>query len=405
MGEGATQFEYGNGLETKAWTALADDLPVIGKAEILSLNLFFSFCGPIEFEFENRTYTLLFQPGGAPGYPARNRTGTIVDVAVADVTVRIRLEHLAFIDMFRLPQARYLPGELYMALLEVCMQPLFDRFEAFSGMPVGITGVRHSSQADAGGFNRSQDSVLDIAFDMIRADNQALIQGCISLPVTLLQRFGRLLAGRSAAPDDSLMRPVLFELAFVLGQTALPLYDLRQLSSGDIVLMDVSRDNFLEDNIMIFAPDGSFWRGRVTESILAVNSELENGPMENEDETEEQQEQTEELESSTYEDAEMDPDLSEEVEPDESDLQQPDETDLQQADETFGRLPVNMVFELDRKTITLGELRKIKPGYTFELSKELQKPVRVMANGRFIGRGELVRIDHRLGVRLIELKY
>lgn len=439
MPEGAAQFEYGKGLEAKAWAGLADDLPVVGKAGISSLNLFYSFCRPVEFELENRTYTLLFQPGAAPGTRARNKKGTIVEVSVGSDSVCIHIEHLAFLDMFRLPQARHLPEELYIALLETCLQPLLDRFEAFSGMPVSIAGVRHNAQADVGGCDIRQNAELDITFEMIRADNQALIEGCICLTLALLRRFGRLLAVHPAAIDDSLLHPVLFKLAFVLGQTALQLHDLRRLRPGDVVLVDAGRDDFLKGDIMIRAPDGSFWRGRVTGSILEVNSELESRPMENTTETQNELEQTEAQESPELDDEEGDEALSEEMESDDEyeypeqeddeypeqeddedleeeddedleqeddeDLPQPYNPDLHRQDDTFGRLPVNIVFELDRKTITLGEMKTIKPGYTFELSKELQKPVRVTANGRFFGRGELVRIDNRLGVRLLELKY
>ena len=58
---------------------------------------------------------------------------------------------------------------------------------------------------------------------------------------------------------------------------------------------------------------------------------------------------------------------------------------------------------MGRIQLTLGELKGIQPGFSFELEKTTEKPVTIRANGKIIGTGELVQIDERIGVRVIEV--
>jgi type III secretion protein Q len=67
-------------------------------------------------------------------------------------------------------------------------------------------------------------------------------------------------------------------------------------------------------------------------------------------------------------------------------------------------IPVKLVFEIGQAEVAVGELRRLQPGFTFQLDGplDLHKPVTIRANGVALGRGEIVRIDDRLGVRLLE---
>ncbi|MFJ3463693.1 type III secretion system cytoplasmic ring protein SctQ [Achromobacter spanius] len=64
-------------------------------------------------------------------------------------------------------------------------------------------------------------------------------------------------------------------------------------------------------------------------------------------------------------------------------------------------IPVRLTFELGERLLTLGELRQLQPGETFDLERPLADgPVIVRANGALLGTGELVEIDGRIGVTL-----
>ncbi|HET8729240.1 MAG TPA: FliM/FliN family flagellar motor switch protein, partial [Alphaproteobacteria bacterium] len=71
--------------------------------------------------------------------------------------------------------------------------------------------------------------------------------------------------------------------------------------------------------------------------------------------------------------------------------------------QALGDLPVQLVFELARTEIALSDLRTVAPGYVFELGRDRSQPVDILANGRRIGRGEVVQIEDELGVRVVRL--
>ncbi|MBJ7575618.1 type III secretion system cytoplasmic ring protein SctQ [Luteimonas sp. MC1828] len=66
------------------------------------------------------------------------------------------------------------------------------------------------------------------------------------------------------------------------------------------------------------------------------------------------------------------------------------------------RLPVRLEFELGRTELSVGELADLQPGYVFPLATALEGAnVAIRANGRDVGRGELVAVGDTLGVRLV----
>jgi type III secretion protein Q len=66
-------------------------------------------------------------------------------------------------------------------------------------------------------------------------------------------------------------------------------------------------------------------------------------------------------------------------------------------------IEVTLTFQLGRVQLTLAELRAIGVGQSFDLGRDLQAPVDILANGRLIGRGALIQIEDRVGVRIGEL--
>ena len=66
-------------------------------------------------------------------------------------------------------------------------------------------------------------------------------------------------------------------------------------------------------------------------------------------------------------------------------------------------LPVKLVFELGRVDLSLREIRQLAPGAVVALARPLEDSVDVIANGRRIGRGNLIRVGDSLGVRIARL--
>jgi type III secretion system YscQ/HrcQ family protein len=90
----------------------------------------------------------------------------------------------------------------------------------------------------------------------------------------------------------------------------------------------------------------------------------------------------------------------------EESLTSPDSMANTQGGDTAGRLDVDRLtirlsFDLGEQMLTLGELRRLRPGEIFDLQRRLDAgPVHVRANGTLVGTAELVDIDGRVGARI-----
>jgi type III secretion protein Q len=69
-------------------------------------------------------------------------------------------------------------------------------------------------------------------------------------------------------------------------------------------------------------------------------------------------------------------------------------------------IPVKLVFEIGATQMLLGQLRQLQPGFTVALDEplDMKQPVTIKANGVVVGAGEMVLIDDRLGVRILDFK-
>jgi type III secretion protein Q len=72
-------------------------------------------------------------------------------------------------------------------------------------------------------------------------------------------------------------------------------------------------------------------------------------------------------------------------------------------DAALDQLPIRLVFELGRLDVPLTELRRLAPGYVLPLAKPSDSAVDLVANGRRIGHGSLVKIGDSVGVRVERL--
>jgi type III secretion protein Q len=64
------------------------------------------------------------------------------------------------------------------------------------------------------------------------------------------------------------------------------------------------------------------------------------------------------------------------------------------------QIPVNLEFEIGSARMNLNEVAQLQPGYVFELNETTDQPVKVLVGNQVVGRGELVSLNNKLGVRL-----
>lgn len=74
------------------------------------------------------------------------------------------------------------------------------------------------------------------------------------------------------------------------------------------------------------------------------------------------------------------------------------------SDVTDATAQVKLSFDLDKTTITLDEMEKIGLGYTLDLMPDYNKGLKIRYNNQKVGKGELVKIGERVGVRITQLE-
>lgn len=70
---------------------------------------------------------------------------------------------------------------------------------------------------------------------------------------------------------------------------------------------------------------------------------------------------------------------------------------------TLDQVPIRVIFEVGRLDMPLAEVRRLAPGYVLPLVKPSESAVDIVANGRKIGHGSLMKIGDSIGVRVERL--
>jgi type III secretion protein Q len=184
------------------------------------------------------------------------------------------------------------------------------------------------------------------------------IDSYLACPETLVGVFTQALTQLPDAVRDWPQLPIAVH--FEVGSSQLSVGEFAALEPDDLIFLE--RGPWLEDGSVMIRLAANFgWRASVEGDVLTLQS-LEMGMAEEE-------------------------------------LFEEGTAPLESLDE----LPITLSFDLGRQTLPYKEIKMLQPGYTFELAKTQEKPVNLRANGRTIGKGELVQVGDYLGVRVIEL--
>ncbi|MGY3858259.1 lateral flagellar motor switch protein LfiN [Aeromonas intestinalis] len=69
----------------------------------------------------------------------------------------------------------------------------------------------------------------------------------------------------------------------------------------------------------------------------------------------------------------------------------------------FHQIPVKVTLEVASTEVALGELMRVEEGAVIELDKLAGEPLDVRVNGRLLARGEVVVVNGKYGLRLVDV--
>lgn len=253
--------------------------------------------------------------------------------------------------------AAALPAALQVALAETAFAEIAERIEVASKNNVRITRMQIADEESVGAMESP-------AFDGIAW--QASCDGQEFEGDLWLDAQGMKYAGAAARtltrirPDAQAWQEIPVNLRFVMGQTELSSTVFASLKQRDVVLMD---ENWLQEQetLTVVVAGNAAFRARLSGANLVVTEGLMN------------------IMDESFDDNAFTP------------------------DEIISDLPIRLSFDLGERSVTLGELQAMAPGYTFDLGRDMRQAVIIRANGMRIGEGELVDIEGRTGVALLSL--
>ncbi|WP_431324623.1 type III secretion system cytoplasmic ring protein SctQ (plasmid) [Rhizobium sp. YTUHZ045] len=241
-------------------------------------------------------------------------------------------------------------------ILELALEPLVARLEDQTQLDVQLLKVREA-------LTKAPCLELDIAFGSVNGKGRLFLFSPLDgLVPPAFHALGELLGQLPRQPREHFPElPVA--VAGRIGTLSVPAVVLRKACVGDALLPDISP--FGHGKITLSA--GQLWACADIEGddlILRGPFRPLSSPLET-------------VHMTTQ------PELQ----------QDPSEADLDD-------LEIVLVFECGRWAMPLGELRSAGEGHVFELSRPIDGPVDILANGRRIGRGDIVQIGDELGIRL-----
>ncbi len=201
-----------------------------------------------------------------------------------------------------------------------------------------------------------------------------------------------------------------FPFSIEIGKTSLETKEFTQLAEQDIILID-NDDLVAQNQVLLRSKTGISYQAKLENHHLTILGTMsQNTDNATEDEKldpifEEDDDEEHSLEGS----AKLDDDDEKEETKDNNSAAKTKETaappSKSEAKKTLSleNLPIALRFEVGRQIIPLKELQTLKEGFVFETQHTIEKPVDILANGKKIAIGELVKINEHLGIRILSL--
>lgn len=246
---------------------------------------------------------------------------------------------------------RDLPPGLILAMAEVLSAPALETLGTALGCPVKLVGA--AQEADRGLMPVAGGQFLWPDREARTAHAYFRLAATDAAALEAARHLGGIAAQTAGFLTDLLDR-VPYTLSVVAGEVSLDRASMAGLCPGDVLLAEQWQPAAARATLQLLGPDGPLARaeGDFQEHTLTLTAPLTGVT----------------------------------------------ETTMQETDQ----LEVRLSFELDRRTVTLGELKTLEPGYVFRMNATADAPVTVLANGRPIARGRLVDVGGVTGVQLTQ---
>lgn len=303
------------------------------------------------------------------------------DVRLSDHNIKVTLENLPPVGFFSKEledvDLEALTQEVYPVVMESLIAPLLKEVQQGVGVRVAVIS-----------YNGTQDDGVEreaIHFKLNSQKDGLEFRGALHLDLPALEFLSTMLPPAKSRDDVSQSIELLSRL--VVGRVDLSLSEFQGLEDNDLVLLQ-SNDfatrgacEIVFDNRMRF--DATLENGTVTLGEIMDDAD-ESDFLEEFDDDEQDQAALERRHAAVVGE----------------DDQEENAEGSHEGEFRTGDIPIHLVFDVGEKRIPLQDFQSLQAGYTFELPTTMDAPVTIRANGRKIGKGKLVQVGDRLGVKV-----
>lgn len=246
--------------------------------------------------------------------------------------------NLAGIDLEGLPQ------ELACGLIEACLGEIFDGLTR-AGIDVKITSVKPFS------LRRTPDEAVE--WRVNRGTETGWMRGRVAGDDAALAHLAAVVERAPAVPvfeDVGVPVPV----KVIAGEVRLTLVELQAVEVHDVLLADLAA-YAQEKQARLWASGRALGAGTLQGGSFTLKTLNPAGP-----------------------------------------------TTMADTAATVNDLEIQLTFVVGEATLTVGDLRTLAPGHVLQLTEPAGLGITICANGKPIGKGELIEVGDRLGVRVTE---
>ena len=289
-----------------------------------------------------------------------------------DISLRVPTRILATLLGATLPAGTpisHIPESLSLALIEMALGELVANLSAV-GIGFELRGLTQNDVLP------DQEHILSVSLTDMTLDestaNRILVFASDGALPALASLYGRMPA------DDVLDVPNIPKmLRLEVGESNISLSDLRSLRAGDAIFPDTINVPDSAGGILLRVSKKLGLRGVWHGSQITIQEVIT---------------------------VSLPPSDAPEIVDEDSDIPEIDGETPSGSDplelSSFADIPVRLTFDLGHHEISLADLQKTGVGSVFETGREAENMVTIRANGAAIGRGEMVNIDDRIGLRI-----
>jgi flagellar motor switch/type III secretory pathway protein FliN len=377
---------------------LSDALPIIDGWAVPFLNAIFCANSAVVFNLNKAEYAFAFEPEAERAQPVKYTPEMIATVVAGNHRFSVGFDQLNFVDALDGVITQKLPEEIQCAFVEAWFGILFEKLEQWRGTRIHVESLNWRPDI-------SENDDYHLYFRLSRQSDKLQAKGHVSMGREAMQWLAEGYTKKITKGIFPGLEKFPFELGFEIGWMRIDPEQFSRLVSNDILLPDKCTFDSRGKRVLVRLAQGPCWVGNIEPKTITITAAGEI-PMGN------GIEKPKKAPPGSAAAAGKQPASAKKANPTKpagapvkTAAGAPQQQNQKQvlAAPVLDGLHIDLVFEVGRRKITLQELRKIKPGFIFDLAAPLDRSISVVANGRTVGKGTLVQIDQRLGVRLLEI--